>query len=52
MFNLKLNESLIQDYMVITRVPGGWIYTQYQYAATKAGAITSCFVPYSNDLKG
>jgi len=41
-YNLEIHESvLIEDYMRVRRVHGGWIYTQ-----RIEGEITSCFVPY------
>lgn len=50
--DLKLNESIENNGMKITRVPGGWIYTQYQHFTTKAGNLTSCFVPYNKEFQG
>jgi len=42
-FELKLHEELELDtYFYVTRVPGGWIYTDNKYDTT-----TSVFVPYS-----
>jgi len=35
---------------LITRVPGGWIFTNYT-SGEKEHSVTSVFVPYSDEFK-
>ena len=62
-YALKLNESLFleksqhdtsNDCTKVTRVPGGWIYTEYtQGLGEKEISVsqTSAFVPYNEEFK-
>lgn len=47
-YQLGLHESLIEDKsIIITRVPGGWLY---QYLSQTAANSSPCFVPFSNEF--
>lgn len=41
-YQLKLHESTTLNPYRITRVPGGWLYSQF----TKSSVVTDTFVPY------
>ena len=43
-YELKLNEELQTGHLYVLRVPGGWIYYDFE------GAM--CFVPYDNEFQG
>lgn len=50
-YDLELHESLnVQtdsNYLIINRVPGGWVYNSY----VGGTAVSSTFVPLSNEFK-
>lgn len=52
-YDLKLNELVpVSDpgdwvMTLVTRVPGGWIYSQYDKSNSIMG---SCFVPFDNEF--
>ena len=52
-YDLKLHESLLIDkFILVTRVPGGWIYILF--GSVEDGIDKdpmSTFVPYSNEFK-
>lgn len=61
-YDLTLNQHLIveneftkEKEAIITRVPGGWIYTLYHKTQPDATAFdrlyTSVFVPYDDEFK-
>lgn len=53
MTDLEINKTIeIDDGMAeIRRVPGGFIYTtKYRHVHSSGLSITSCFVPYDEDL--
>ena len=45
---MNLHDVLHIDEFKILRVPGGWIYTPFQYYGTQN---LSCFVPFHNEFK-
>ena len=47
-YNIKLHESISIDTVIILRVPGGWIYDEYD--DNKDITTTSTFVPYNDEF--
>jgi hypothetical protein len=45
LYQMKLHDVLNFDYFIVTRVPGGWVYTQTYFKN-----VCSVFVPYSNEF--
>lgn len=41
--NMELGDSIYIEFLIVIRVPGGWIFTQSEHGAT--------FVPYSTEGK-
>lgn len=48
-YTLVLNESIKDGGWVITKVPGGWIYSDYE--RNDGTTLTSCFVPFNNEFQ-
>jgi hypothetical protein len=47
-YDLKLHEWMqVDEYLIITRVPGGWIY---EYRRPSVNILEPVFVPYSNEF--
>lgn len=51
LYSLKLHEILTTAFLEIRRVPGGWIYTCQAQTVEGDWTASSCFVPYSDDLR-
>ena len=51
-YKMKLHETLmLDDCLLITRVPGGWIYEISAETGTGGYSLTSVFVPYNNEFE-
>ena len=47
-YDLKLHEETgITRYLYVTRVPGGWIYTIYEFD----NFVSQLFVPFNNEFQ-
>lgn len=47
-YKLKLHEIMDFEMTRVLRVPGGWIYTDYEHHG--GGKRSSCFVPFDNEF--
>lgn len=51
-YDLELNETLVSCDYIIRRVPGGWVYTEYDGANSQNICImSSVFVPFHNEFQ-
>jgi len=48
-YAMRLNEQIEFNDIAILRVPGGWIYTYYDFST--GGEKTSTFVPFNNEFQ-
>jgi len=52
LYEMKLHEELTIGWIKILRVPGGWIYVEYQQTHnTDDTKHTSVFVPFHNEFQ-
>lgn len=45
-------EIMMGDCQYITRVPGGWVFSQTEVNGDEGCSVALCFIPYSNDKGG
>lgn len=47
-YDLELHEDIQEPFMIIRRVPGGWIYEVWN---EQDNSISCCFVPFNNEFQ-
>ncbi len=51
LYSMKLHEQLASPGLIITRVPGGWLYTDYSENGTGGVDQSTCFVPFNDEFQ-